>query len=164
MPTANEKLTKQAHDAKRSRAKKPTRFRPQASPTTNGTGFSSAVINLDHEAPGSDLVPRKRYPPGEGGLWRSLRYESRAVFMMPPYFTEDDCFDRFPLIVPLEAAQKIEEMDPNVQMKQLADDGASMVRVLEMAWVLPKGRTVSTTLLKKVEADKKAVERGSSAP
>lgn len=43
-------------------------------------------------------------------------------------------------------------------MKQLADDGASMVWVLEMAQVLAQGGTISAFALEKVEDAQKAVE------
>lgn len=78
--------------------------------------------------------------------------------MVPTCFTKDNYFDRFPLIVSPTDVQKIEEMDTISRMKQLADDGASMVRVLEMAQVLAKGGNVLGAALKKAEDDKKAVE------
>lgn len=67
-------------------------------------------------------------------------------------------FGRFPLSVSLADALKNEEMDPSARMKQMADDGASMVKVLEMEQVFAQGGTVSAADLKKDEDTPKAAE------
>lgn len=134
MSTTNEKLTKLAHDAKKHRAKKSTQFRPQASPTINGLGSYAAIINLDHGdlVPGSDMATRKRHCEGNGGPNVFLDISHGRAFLMPPCFTKNGYFDRFPLTVSAADTRKIEEMDSATHTKRLAEDGAFMVKVLEM--------------------------------
>lgn len=57
------------------------------------------VINLEQEAPNSDLGPRKRHLQGEGGLGAALEGNHERPFMLPLCFIEVGYFDRFPLSV-----------------------------------------------------------------
>lgn len=78
--------------------------------------------------------------------------------MLPPCFSEPDYLGWFPLSVSLVKIHVIEQMSANARVKQLAKEGASMLRVLEMAHVLARGESVSPSELKKVKDQQAAAK------
>lgn len=122
MSFSDEKLMKLAHNVKRTKAKKPTHFAPPSNQIVDSSRTSSLVINLDHDTPGSELVPRKRNHRGEVVSDTSMDVGHDPVFLMPQCFTEDGYFERFPLIVSLVDAHKIEDLDLVARTKQLYED------------------------------------------
>lgn len=53
--------------------------------------------------------------------------------------------------------QAIQQMSRSAQANQLAEDGAFVIRMLEMAHVLARGETVSTAELKKYREEQTVV-------
>lgn len=111
MSIIDEKLTKMAHDVKRTKAKKQTYFAPPLSQAADGTETSSLVINLERDAPVADLVTRKRYYRGDRAPNSPANVAQDHAFLMPSYFSEDGYIECFPLHVSLADAKRIEDLD-----------------------------------------------------
>lgn len=107
------------------------------------------IVSLDQEAPRTDTGLRKRHHHGDGGPYGLIEANDERGFIKSLCFTEASYFDRFPLSVSPADAREIEEIHPSAYVKQLANDGPSVVRVLEMAQVLAQGETISAVALKR---------------
>lgn len=92
------------------------------------------IVKLEPEGAGADARPRKRHR--EGSIDVHLEENHEWGFMLPLYFSEPNYLGRFPLSVSLVETQAIELMSPSARARQLAENGASVIRMLEMARVL----------------------------
>src|SRR4051812_25597156 len=123
MPEKDDKLLKMmTQDAKKLRQKK-----------ARGTGVGdysgsagSPRVNLDERSP-----KKARHAKTARKEPSNLRPD--RAFVLPPCFKDGGYFEKFPLVTSPDEACRVDEMDSPTLLKQLASDGAAVMRVLGMA-------------------------------
>lgn len=83
--------------------------------------------------------------------------------MLPPCISKPRFLDQFPLGVPDDDTREIREMKPVARMKKMAEDSASVLRLMEVAHVLARGEFVSMAELRKARDAQKAAEDKASS-
>src|SRR3954471_3821460 len=148
MPEKEDNILKQALDARKNMKK-----RNQGT----GAGENSGSAGSPHKTH-ADEKSSKRSRPSEGGRLDQSNLGPVRAFVLPPCYKDGSYFEKFPLAVSPDEARRISDMDSSSLQKQLASDGAAVMRVLGMAQVLASGGSGSTEALKEAEAAKKVAE------